>query len=76
MLLLVPLCSWTNLAQAFPQNPVLDTFTGCDGMAPAAAYWTNAVVCGATSANCHFQNNAAATASNGVEADCYWKVAS
>jgi hypothetical protein len=62
-------------AWAFPDNGVLDNFTGADGTTPPSANWTNSVFVGAFSSGCYIQDNAAATNSTGTDCDMYRNVA-
>ena len=63
-------------AYAFPDNGVLDAFTGSDDTTPPNANWTNAVLQGATSANVRIRSNAVTTANTSNEADAYYNAAS
>jgi hypothetical protein len=59
-------------AWAFPDNGVLDSFTGCtDTTTPPNANWTNAVVYGASSATMDCEDQAV-TSTTTDEADMYW----
>lgn len=71
---LVPLCLWllTTPAWAFPDNGVLDTFTGSDGTNPPSANWTNGIY---TADGIWIQDNAATTNNaSGFEGHGYWNV--
>jgi hypothetical protein len=62
---------------AFPDNGVLDAFTGCTNDAsPPNANWTNAPLSGSSSANVECRSTAIGTATNGTEADAYYDIAS
>lgn len=63
-------------AFAFPDNGVLDTFTGADDTTPPNANWTNAPLQGATSANVRIRGNGVTTATSSTEADAYWDTTS
>lgn len=59
-----------SLAGAFPDNGVLETFTGSDGTTPINASWGNSEI-RTNSSGCNIRSNAAApnnTNNNG----CYW----
>lgn len=76
-LLLIPLLVLlASSAWAFPDNGVLDTFTGVDDTTPPNANWTNAPLFGATSANVRIRSNGVTTDSGGNEADAYWDTTS
>lgn len=61
--------------EAFPDNGVLDTFTGTDDTSPPNANWTNTVIFGTTSSLVRIRSNAVTSnAASGTEADAYYDV--
>lgn len=63
----------TAPAWAFPQNGVLDAFTGCvDTTTPPNANWTNAIFSGASSSTVDCEDTAATSTSSGTQAEAYW----
>ncbi|HSQ90619.1 MAG TPA: hypothetical protein VLM19_00425 [Nitrospiraceae bacterium] len=68
---LLALCL-TSPSWAFPDNAVLENFTGADNTSPPNANWTNAVFVGASSGNLRIRSNAAATSSTGVDGEACW----
>ena len=75
-LLLVPLLVLlASSAWAFPQNGVLDSFTGCvDNTTPPNSNWTNAVFIGASSSTVDCEDLAATSTTGATEADAYYNV--
>lgn len=73
-LLLIPLlCLLASPVWAFPDNGLLDDFTGCtDTTTPPNANWTNTVLRGATSSTVDCEDTAATATTTGTEADMYW----
>lgn len=63
----------SSSAWAFPDNGVLDTFTGVDDTSPPNANWTNAEI-RAGGAGCDLEDNAAAPGMTGGFWGCYWNV--
>lgn len=75
LLLILCVLLLASPAWAFPDNGVLDTFTGTDGTTPPNSNWTNARIAGGGSQNVVIQDNAVSTASFNVDADAYWNAA-
>lgn len=70
MIALLPSLVW-----AFPDNGVLDTFTGCiDTTTPPNANWTTAVLIGATSAALECHDQAVASVGGVASGDGYYNV--
>jgi hypothetical protein len=67
---------WVTPSWAFPDNAVLEDFTGADNTTPPNGNWTNAPLVGATSASIRIRSNGGTTASSSVEADAYYSAAS
>lgn len=61
-------------ALAFPDNGVLDTFTGADTTSPPNANWTNAELFGSSGLN--IRSNAAAPGGTGGRWGAYWNASS
>ena len=69
------LCGLAAPSWAFPDNGVLDSFTGCvDGTTPPNSNWTNAVFRGASSTTVDCQDQAAVSTLNANEGEAYWNV--
>lgn len=72
LLLTGAVCTATpSFVHAFPDTPVLDTFTGTDGISPPNSNWTNAQLM-SSSSGCDRQDNAAAPSTTGGYWSCYW----
>lgn len=76
LLLTVLLCLIGTPVYAFPDNAVLEAFTGVDNTTPPNGNWTNAPLIGATSAGIRIRSNGGTTVSSSVEADAYYSAAS
>jgi hypothetical protein len=60
---------------AFPDNGVLDNFTGCvDTTTPPNSNWTNTIIYGASSGTVDCEDLAATSTVTGTESDMYWNV--
>lgn len=59
---------------AFPDNGVLETFTGSDNTTPPNSNWTNAVLNGASSGTLEIFGNGASGGTSGIDSDAYWNV--
>lgn len=65
-------CILPNAVQAFPNNSVLETFTGSDGTNPINSSWSDAEI-RTNSAGCNIRSNAAAPNNTNYNG-CYWNV--
>lgn len=66
----------TAPAWAFPQNGILDDFTGCvDNTSPPNSNWTNAVFSGASSSTVDCEDQAVTSTSAATQAEAYYNVA-
>lgn len=70
--LILVLCLVPGLALAFPDNGVLDAFTGTNGTTPPDGSFTNAEIAG--SSGCVIQSNGVAPGGGSGRWGCYWNV--
>lgn len=66
-------CLLASPAFAFPDNGVLDTFTGCtDTTTPPNANWTNVIISGASSSTTDCEDTAITSTTSSTSADLLW----
>lgn len=74
--LILMLVLWASPSWAFPDNGVLETFTGADTTSPPNANWTNAQLANCGAVGVDIEDNAATTSTTSSRGCAYWDTTS